>query len=227
MQPEQNPAPPTLADIESIPLTVEAVEEFLDYALTNDAEGVPISTRIPGQWIVAINLIREKPGTNLPQIWPTRASFLRWCVMLGIKQVAAYAASQDNPNESADPLLSAMNFVEKTAGTVAARAKTLTEAVETFEAIAQSVTINVSLGEYDEAARWLVQWFNGSVAQQSEYWRRVFYKIAASNLTIRPSLLSLLDNAHLEDAYLSAILEQQLQAEQDVATVPLSTNPNQ
>lgn len=210
-----------LADLSLVPLTAADIEEFLDYSISNDAEGVSISTRVPSQWIVMINLIRERPGTNLPQIWPTRAAFFRWCVMIGIKQIANYA--RETHDLTTDPLLSAMTFAEKEAGVIAARAKTLTEATEAFEAIAAGVAINMQLGEYDEAARWIAQWLNGAVAQQSDYWRRLFYKIAATNVTGRPALLSLLADGHLEDAYLAHMIEQQIEREQSVDTVPLTS----
>lgn len=193
--------------LDSLPTTVveDLSDIFTDYpASVGDSEGVSISTRIPASWLEQFDVIREMPGTNLPDIWSTRAKLLRWCVMQGLRAIKATADELNAEGRLSQPLdatLSARIFLEHKGGKIAARADAMNMARSQVEDIAQAVSSAIAMHEDAEGADMINEWISGARLQQSPFWQNYLVKLLVDHEQLRYAIRHFTENGLLVDEY--------------------------
>lgn len=220
----------TDTDLGDVPLEISEISDIVRYVPTQDlgGESMVFNARVPVQWGVIVDSIRQKPGGGLPPgMWPTRSDFVRWAIAVGIKHLARLQRAYED-GEVSDPTLDAMDFVERKAGYIAARAKIITDANDNLNAVAEAVRICVDLGEYEEAAGMIDDWLTEAAASQKDpFWRRYFYRIVTTNEILRPALTYLFEHEYLADGKLKVMLEERIARESDPDTASLMFVPEE
>ncbi len=199
--------------LEDLPTTTSDLDSILSAfpaSVEGDA-GVPIHTRVPASWLLIIDQIREQPGTILPNIWPTRSDYFRWCLHLGTRElyrVSKELNTEGRLSQPMNPTLRARIFLEQEGGEVTMRADTMIAANAQIETIAKAVDILINVREITEAVDLVNTWLSGASAQDSPFWRSYIYKLLVDNDTMKPHLRRMIMNGLLHDTYLLELAEQ-------------------
>lgn len=197
----------------ALPTTTNSLDAILSSypTLAKGEDSVPIHTRVPASWLTIINQIREKPGTLLPNIFPTLSDFFRWCIMRGMHeayQIAKELDAEGRLSEPMSPILRAMIFLEQEGGEVTARTNTMLAASLQVEEIAKAADLMVRLNEIPEAVDLINTWLAGAAQQDSPFWRAYIYKLLVTNDTMRPHLRQIILGGFIHDEYLLELAEQ-------------------
>lgn len=197
--------------LDSIPTAPVLSNLLMDYpASFSDADGVPLSTRVPAHWIEQIDELRQMPGTNLPDFFKRRATFVRWAVFIGMQtlhKISAEMNAEGRLDHQLDPTLRARIFLEKQGGQVAARAEAMNEAKAKVKEIAEAVAQLVEMSELAEAANLINGWLEGARDQDSPFWSHFFCKLLVSDPMMRDQLQTLIDHSQITDEYLIALYQ--------------------
>ena len=196
----------------SAPSMVEGLDDiFTEYpAGSGEDDGTSLSARVPNHWLDAIDIIRQMPGTNFPDIFKTRSRFVRWCIAVGIKSMVRMA---DELNEEGrleaplDPTLRARIFMENQAGRLAARSDAINMAREQVESIAGAVSNCIEFGEITEAADLVNSWIQGARDKQSPFWQNYLCSLIVSNDVLKDSVRKLVVEGHITDEYVIDLAE--------------------
>jgi hypothetical protein len=192
--------------LDSAPVTTDLGQSLVDFpSSTGETEGVTLSTRVPAHWVTAIDTIRQKPGTNMPNVWPRRSNFVRWCIHVGMRELYRISQELDREGrllEPMDPSLRARIFLEQQAGAVTARADTQNEARINIQRIAEAVNELVAYNELAEAADMINTWMEGATSQASPFWQMFFTKVIVEEPTLKTPLAMLINDGHIVNDYL-------------------------
>ena len=206
---------PTTPDeyLASLPTRITPLSElFTDYpASTGDSDGVQVSTRIPADWLEQVDSIRQLVGTMMPDIWPTRARFFRWCIQQGMRAIQTVSAelnAEGRLEQPMDDTLRARIFIEHEGGRLAARADTMNMARDQIDSIAQAVNSAIFLHEYAEAADMINAWIDGAREQSSPFWTNYMCKLLVDHELLRDALRTLVSEGMLVDEYLINLADQ-------------------
>lgn len=186
--------------MDSIPTSL-VPDEIVDYPASDpDGGSDPLTTRVPRSWLDMIDSIRQKPGTQSPDLWPKRSNFVRWCVFQGIKRMRVIQQQIDD-GEPLDPTLQARIFIEKQGGHIAARAQIMNDATTRANEIAEAVTQLMAMDEYPEAADMLNQWIAAATENDSPFWRTFFCRILLLNEKCAAAVKSLVKDGYIVDEF--------------------------
>ncbi len=200
---DQDTAPTTVEGwLDSLPTTVER-NVIVDYpASSDDGEGVPLSTRVPAQWIEIIDRIRQMPGTNLPDVWPKRSNFVRWSIIQGMQRVLEISKTlneDDIAQMDIDPLLRAQITLEQAGGELEARAQTINNIFSRVRTIARAAQELVAVGELVEPANLINRWSDSAHEQASPFWRDTFLLALVNEPELADTLRLLIMGGHIVD----------------------------
>jgi hypothetical protein len=190
----------------SLPTTTSTLNAIVDFAASSDdGESVTIATRVPPSWVEQIDRIREMPGTNLPDIWPKRSNFLRWCVMMGMRHILTISneINTDGRLESPiDPTLRAQISVEQIGGEIDTRAATINTITVRVKTMAKAINDLRHIGQQAEAANWVNRWMEIANQQDAEFWHDVFVMTLVREESVREALVELIMGSFIVDEQL-------------------------
>lgn len=197
--------------LDQLPTSTSLGDGLIDYPSGGDeASGFPLSTRVPAHWIVQIDSIRQMPGTNLPDIFPRRSSFVRWCIFEGMKKIWAISQELNTEGRLAQPIdstLAARIFLEKKGGAVSAQAEAMNDATRKMDTLSEAVKTLVDMGEFNEAAEMINDWVDGAREQQSPFWVNFLCKLVVTNQVMREHVKILIDHGYIVDEYILELAE--------------------
>ena len=131
--------------------------------------------RIPVEWLAAIDRIREAPGTNLPDYFPNRSLFYRWCVGEGFRTLRKLA-KEANATEGWQPLDGMLQMLlanEELKGRSEMRARLIINAQASAQSVIEGVRVLLRSEQAVQAANELNDWADTVAGVEDEYWGTV------------------------------------------------------
>ena len=192
--------------LDSLPTTTNVLNAIVDFpASSDDGETAVLSCRVPLSWQEQVDKIREMPGTVLPDIWPKRSSFVRWCIFIGMREITRVAGelNKEGRLENAlDPTLRAQISIEQLGGEIDTRASTINTITVRVKTMSKAVDDLRRIGQHVEAADWINRWMEVANEQETDFWRNVFMMALVREESIRQALGELIINGYIVDEQL-------------------------
>lgn len=193
---------------DDLPTEVGQFELIIYPASDTDGSSVQIRTRVPPHWLAMVDAIRDAPGTNLPDVFPTQAAYFRWCIIAGFAKLREIAHAINQPlGPDLDERLGTLLVLENIAGDIEARARITTESRRRSEAVMAAVQTLIAMHEELEAANLINRWVQHAQTVPSTFYQTVLGKALFLDEASKAAVRALIEAGLIDDEWFLGLAE--------------------